>query len=77
MGKNKREDGFEKMDLPVPVSIDAKKKKKKSLLIKIGSGKAKIQNAYDPKDQFNGKYIFLEVFVFKVTLPISTHGLQS
>lgn len=54
-----------------------KKKKKKSLLIKIGSGKAKIQNAYDPKDQFNGKYIFLEVFVFKVTLPISTHGLQS
>lgn len=65
------------MDLPVPVSIDAKKKKKKSLLIKIGSGKAKIQNAYDPKDQFNGKYIFLEVFVFKVTLPISTHGLQS
>lgn len=65
----------EKMDLPVPVSIDAKKKK--SLLIKIGSGKAKSQNAYDPKGQFNGKYIFLEVFVFKVTLLISTHGLQS
>lgn len=66
----------DKMDLPVPVSTDAKKKKK-SLLIKIGSGKAKSQNAYDPKGQFNGKYIFLEVFVFKVTLLISTHGLQS
>lgn len=65
----------EKMDLPVPVSIDAKKKK--SLLIKTGSGKAKSQNAHDPKGQFNGKYIFLEVFVFKVTLLISTHGLQS